>query len=398
MLVQEWKNWSGSIQFTPKHVYEPEGEDEVVEIVKNAIANKQVIRPVGSCHSSSPIIEANDILVSLEKFQGLEEYELEKNTVTIKAGMTLESANEAFLKLGLESHNLGDINKQTVVGAISTGTHGTGKTLTNLATMLIGGRLVNGNGEIIDFSSENPEIINLARTSLGTLGIFTSLKLKLIPAQKLRLREWCTDTDNCLEQLYWLTENNRNFDFYWYPRSDVTKIRIMNPFQEPSKEVPFAKCVLDKIDWSSKITPRTRTLKFDEMEYALPAEYGPICFQKIREIVKKKHRKYVGWRILYRTIAPDNAYLSPAYKRQTVTISLHQNNTLPFWDYFKDIEPVFRSYGGRPHWAKKHTLTAKEIRALYPEWDRFSELRQRFDPNGVFLNPYLKTLLLEEST
>lgn len=129
------------------------------------------------------------------------------------------------------------------------------------------------------------------------------------------------------------------------------------------------------------------------MEYALPAEAGPECFQEIRKIIKERHRKHVAWRVLYRTVAPDEAYLSPSHKRQTVTISLHQNNTLPFWDYFKSIEPVFRAYDGRPHWAKKHTLKAKELQPLYPEWTRFRKIRQTLDPNGVFLNPYLKDLL-----
>jgi FAD/FMN-containing dehydrogenase len=397
-LSVEWSNWSGNLRFTPKVIHKPESENQIVDLVKQAKVNNWVIRPVGSCHSSSPIIEANDILVSLERFQGLESFDLENKTGTVRAGMTLESANKAMLDVGLETHNLGDINKQTVVGAISTGTHGTGKKLTNLATMLIGGSFVSGNGEIIDFSLGDEALIRAARVSLGTIGIFTSLKLKAIPAQKLHLREFCSTVENCLDHLYILTETNRNFDFYWYPRSDMAKLRLMNPIHEESKVIPNAHCVLDKTDWSSQITPRVRTLKFDEMEYALPAEYGPACFQEIRNVIKRKHRKNVGWRVLYRTVAPDDAYLSPAYKRQTVTISLHQNNTLPFWDYFKDIEPIFRSYGGRPHWAKRYTLTSKEIKELYPEWGHFHEIRQSLDPNGVFLNSYLRTLFLEESS
>ncbi len=139
--------------------------------------------------------------------------------------------------------------------------------------------------------------------------------------------------------------------------------------------------------------PRNRELKFEEMEYALPAEAGPACFRDVRERVKAHHRKHVGWRLLYRLVAPDDADLSPAHGRQTATISLHQNATLPYWEYFRDIEPVFRAYGGRTHWGKKHTLTAAELRPLYPRWDDFLEVRRQTDPQGVFLSPYLRALL-----
>jgi FAD/FMN-containing dehydrogenase len=154
--------------------------------------------------------------------------------------------------------------------------------------------------------------------------------------------------------------------------------------------------VSEQVGWSYEVLSKERSLKFDEMEYALPAEAGPECFQEVRKRVKARHRKSVGWRVLYRTVAADDAYLSPAYQRDSVTISLHQNASLPFWEYFKDIEPIFLDYGGRPHWAKKHTLRAEQLSRLYPMWDRFLEIRRRVDPEGVFLTPYLRKLLLEE--
>lgn len=135
--------------------------------------------------------------------------------------------------------------------------------------------------------------------------------------------------------------------------------------------------VEDKIGWSAEVLPKYRELRFDEMEYSLPAEAGPECFQEVRKRIKAKHRRVVGWRILYRTVAPDDASLSTCHKRGTVTISLHHNAALPFRAYFRDIKPIFRDYGGRPHWGKKHTLKAEKVRPLYPMWDHFQELRRR---------------------
>jgi FAD/FMN-containing dehydrogenase len=220
-----------------------------------------------------------------------------------------------------------------------------------------GVRFVNGLGEIREVTfQDDPDFIRAARVSLGTLGIFVRLKLKLLPAFQLRRREWCTRVDDCLAHLEELIENNRNFDFYWYPRNDLAKLCTWNLPGEGTGDIPYAKKVEDYFGWSYEVLTKKRELKFDEMEYYLPAESGQACFKEVRERVKERHRKYVGWRVLYRTLAPDDAYLSGAYGRQTVTISIHQNASLPFRDYFDDIEPIFRKYGGRPHWAKKHSL------------------------------------------
>lgn len=130
------------------------------------------------------------------------------------------------------------------------------------------------------------------------------------------------------------------------------------------------------------------------MEYSLPAENGPACFEEVRELVKNEFRKEVAWRVLYRTIRSDDAFISSMYKKESVTISLHHNAGLAFWDYFRNIEPIFRKYGGRPHWGKKHTLKANDLKELYPEWEKFQEYRKKFDPQNVFLTPYMKELLI----
>lgn len=394
MIEQMWSNWSGSLQFTPNTLEKPEDEDALVRIVTGAAEQGRRVRVVGAGHSSSPLVETCDVLVSLERLQGVVSHDLHRHEATIRAGMTLHDAGKTFLELGLATHNTGDVDVQTVVGAIGTGTHGTGKTLKNLSTMLVGGRLVTAHGEIVDYSiEEQPKFFRAARVALGTLGIFTELRLCLLPAFKLRRREWCTNTENCLAHLDELVEQNRNFDFYWYPRSDEVKLRTLNLLDDEPRDISYATCVEERQGWSAEVLPRKRTLKFDEMEYAVPAEAGPECFEEIRQRVKQKYRKEVAWRILYRTVAPDDTYLSPAYGRETVTISLHHNAGLPFEAYFNDIEPIFRAYEGRPHWGKKHNLKAEDLRPLYPMWEQFAEMRHQLDPQGIFLTPYLRDLL-----
>jgi FAD/FMN-containing dehydrogenase len=393
-MTQEWRNWSGSLRFTPGRVEEPENEDELAELVSSAGRERRTVRVAGAGHSSMPLLATDHTLVSLAKFKGLVSHDTAGNEATVRAGMTLREAGQHLFEAGLALHNLGDVDTQTLVGAIGTGTHGTGRRLKDLSSALIGVRLVTGEGEIAEYSLEtDPEFMKAARLSLGTLGIFTALRLKLVPAYRLHRREWCTGIDECLEHLGELIEGNRNFDFYWYPRSDEVRLRTLNPVGQGEEGLPYGRLVQEKTGWSAEVIPKSRHLKFDEMEYAVPAQAGLDCFLQVRRRIKERHRRLVGWRVLYRTIAADDTYLSNEYGRDSVTISLHHNAGLPFWEFFKDIEPIFRAYGGRPHWGKKHTLKAEELRALYPMWDRFAQARRRIDPEGVFLNPYLRELL-----
>jgi FAD/FMN-containing dehydrogenase len=382
------------VQCTPRLIAEPRDEAEVAKLVRQVRAQGQAVRPLGSGHSSSPLVSNDDVVVSFAGLRGVIASDRDRCEAVVRAGTTLHEAGSALHELGLAFPNLGDIDRQTIAGACMTGTHGTGERLRNLADMLVGGRFVAADGSIQDFSIEaEPDLTMAFRVSLGTLGLLTEVRLRLLPAYRLRRREWCGHVSDCLEHLDELVNGNRSMDFYWYPRSDEVKIRTMNLEDQATDDLPFGRCVEDKVDWSHRVIAQKRSLRFEEMEYALPAEAGADCFREIRERVKDRHRHIVGWRVLYRTVAADDAWLSPAHGRDTVTISLHQNATLPYREYFADIETIFRSYGGRPHWAKKHSLTATELRPLYPAWDRFQAMRQQWDPEGVFLTPALRTLL-----
>lgn len=396
-MPQEWSNWSGSLRFLPDRIEHPADEAAVARIVAGAHRDGRTVRAVGAGHSSSALVETQEVLVSLDKHQGIVSHDAEAREATLRAGMTLHDASEALLDGGLAMPNLGDVDVQTVVGAVGTGTHGSGMKLQNLASPLVGGTLVTGTGEVRNFSIEKDgDLLRAIRVSLGALGVLTEMRLRLVPAFRLRRQERCGRVDDLMPRLDELARRHRNVDFYWYPRSDEAKLRVHDVEGSATEEVDFGVPVVDRTDWSGRILPRTRDLKFDEMEYALPYDEGPACFEQVRRRVKARHRKEVGWRILYRFVAADDAYLSPHHGRDSVTISLHHNAGLPFWDYFHDIEPIFREHGGRPHWGKKHTMTARELRPLYPEWDRFQRERKRLDPDGIFLNAHLRGLLVED--
>ena len=393
-MTRKWSNWSGSLRFAPHQLLAPKGEEELAHLVRRAAEEGQSVRVVGSGHSSSPLVETHGTLVSLEHLRRIEVHDVESCEVTIAGGVTLDQAGRALLAQGLAFSNLGDIDSQTVAGAIGTGTHGTGLQLPTIAAHLVGARLVAGTGEILEVGIEDdPEGIQALRVSLGVLGIITALRLRLVPAFQLRKRRWCTGVEECALHFDELARAHRHVDFYWYPRSDEVKLRTMDSADEAPSDIPFARLLDEQIGWSSQVIPNVRELRFEEMEYAVPLERGLACFAEVRDRIKARWRHLVGWRVLYRTVAPDDTYLSMSSGRPTATISLHQSNTLPFWPFFRDVEPLFCAHDGRPHWGKQHTHRAPELRPLYPMWDRFLDVRQRIDPAGVFLTPYLCNLL-----
>jgi FAD/FMN-containing dehydrogenase len=395
--ADEFVNWSGSLRFTPRTCVWPANEDAIRAFVMDAAMRSRTVRVVGSGHSSSPLVLSPDILMSLRDLHGLIDYDLQHSRATLGAGTKLHDVGVILHGVGLAMENLGDVDTQTIAGVIATGTHGSGRKLQNISATLIGVRAVAGTGEIVDWSiEEQPEYIRAARVSMGLLGVFTAVRLQLQPTYKLRRREYCARTDDCLAHLDEIADAHRNFDFYWYPRRDEVKLRTLNPPELPPLAMPFARCIKEQSGFSHAIIARERELKFEELEYFVPAEAGVACFQEVRRRILARHRQQVGWRVLYRFIAQDDGYLSPVYNRDSVAISVHQNASLPYQAYFDDIEAIVRAHGGRPHWGKKHSLHGEALAGLYPRWAEFMQLRRRFDPDGVFLSESMSRLLGEE--
>ncbi len=394
---EEWSNWSGSVSFRPDRIVSPDSEAELQSLVRECADAGETVRVVGSGHSWTPVVETDDVLVSLENMTGVVSHDPDAREATIRAGTTLGEAGTELHDRNLAFPNLGDVSMQTVAGAFGTGTHGTGQAFENLAGSLVGGRMVTGTGEIREFRAEtDPALLRAARVSLGTLGVFTEVTLDLQPTYKLQRREYCTCWDDCADHIPALVAENRNFDCYWYPRSDEVKLRLLNAPGGGTDHADLADAtqVENQTGWWQEIIPEHDDIgrEFDEMEYAVPIEDGLECFREVRD-VRERWRADVGWRMLVRTVAADDSYLSTEYDRETMTISCIQNAELEHWPYFEDIEPIFRAYDGRPHWGKNHTLRAAELRELYPEWDRFQEIRRELDPEGVFMTDYLTELL-----
>ena len=403
-----WSNWSGSVLCEPQRLAMPADEAELCALVRDAGREGLCIRVAGTGHSFTPLVATNGLLLSLDNWTGVESCDVAVGHVTVRAGTKLHELGEELFALGLAMENLGDVDVQSVAGAISTGTHGTGPALANLSAHVVALRLVTAAGEVLDVSAEHhPDLLQAARVSLGMLGILSAVTLRAQPAYCLEERVWREPNALCLERLAERIGANTRFEFFWFPSSDEAECKTLNPTDLPPDEdsaelvvgtpaaappgAPREPVERQRVGWSARVIPSVRARLFNEMEYAVPAEAGPECFRQVRTRMLERHPD-VLWPVEYRTLAADDVWLSPAYGRETVTISVHQDARVPFRDFFADLESIFADHAGRPHWGKIHTRTAVDLRSAYPMVNAFLAVRERLDPDGRFLNPYLCSL------
>lgn len=387
----EWKNWSGSVRCRPANgVAYPASEEEIAAEVRAAAERRGKVRLAGSGHSFMPLCASDDVVISLDRWHGVESASEEDLEATIRAGTKIHDMGKPLLDANVALENQGDVDVQSIAGALSTGTHGTGETLGNLSTQLIGVRLVTANGDVLDANvSDNADLLAAARVSLGMLGVFSVVRLRVTEAYRLHEMQWTESVDDCLAQLDRLIGEYRHFEFFWYPTDGLAHMKALRPTDLFCDRLPDVEG--EQIDWSYRIFPTVRENRFNEMEYAIPAESGPECFQEVRHLMQTRF-DHVRFPIEYRTLAADDSWLSPAYDRATVTLSIHRAADKPYEEFFRAAETIFRRYDGRPHWGKIHYLDATALRTLYPRWDAFVELRREMDPDGRFLNSSLADL------
>lgn len=407
----------------------PRTADEVAEILGRASDAGQVVRVAGAGHSFTDTVLTDGVLLDLANLNRVLDVDAGTGRVRVEAGITLNAASNALHEHGLAFPNLGDIDVQTVAGATATGTHGTGATLQNLSAALYSIELMLADGSRVELNAEtDPEGWRAARVSIGALGVITAATLQLVPSFVLEGIERPVAVDDILADLDSYVDSNEHFEFYMFGHSPLAMTKRNNPVELPEqprgKAVDWftdilmsnytfdALCKLGRwqprlvpyiqrgaayagsyrrqVDRSYRVFASPRLLRFTEMEYAIPREHAATAIREIKDLSTKFH---TAMPIEVRWVAPDDAFLSPATGRDTCYIAVHQYRGMAYEPYFRACEAVFDKYNGRPHWGKRHFQTADTLRERYPDWDRFAEVRRRFDPKGRFSNAYLNRIL-----
>ncbi|HIL01658.1 MAG TPA: FAD-binding protein [Myxococcales bacterium] len=388
--MAEWSNWSGRIHAAPHTILVPGSEDEIVQAVRGAADRGLSVRVVGAAHSHSPLVPTDGVLLDLAQLTGVVHADGETLTARLRPGTRIADLGAPLRAQGVALLNQGDIDRQAIAGAVATGTHGTGSALRNLSAGLLGARIVQADGSVQECSAQRePELFEAARLNLGGLGILSELTLRVRPAYRLQEKMWLEPVDAVLDRLDELTGATRHFEFFWMPGSDraackslaETDAEPVYPLAEEGK----------RRGWSDEVLANHRPDKHSEMEYSIPKEHGADCFRALREML---HRDFpdLAWPLEYRTLAADDVWLSTAYRRETVTLSVHQGVDQDDEPLFRACEAIFRGYAGRPHWGKVHFQSADDLAGLYPRWADWWRVRDHWDPECRFLNPHLQAL------
>jgi FAD-linked oxidoreductase len=414
-------------------VERPATAEAVQRAVAAAAASGLAIKPVGSGHSFTGIAVAPGVQLDMTDVSGVIDADVATGRVTLGAGTRLHELPRMLAPYGLALANMGDIDRQTISGATSTGTHGTGLGFGGLATQIVAARLVTGTGELITVSeTERPELLPAVRLGLGALGVLVDVTLQLVPRYVLHAVEKPEPLGEVLDAWEERVRGADHFEFYWFPHTvaALTKTNTRLPGDAPRRPlgrlsrwvddellangayrgvcalgtiapavVPaFARQVekltgdRDFADFSPKVFVTNRTVRFREMEYAVPLEAVPAAVREVRELIERR-----GWRISFpievRAAASDDNWLSTAHGRESGYIAVHRYHREDPSEYFAAVEAIMRGYGGRPHWGKMHTRDAESLREVYPRFDDFLRVRDELDPERRFANPYLDRVL-----
>lgn len=388
--MPSWENWSGNVRCEPARVVAAATEAEVVAAVRASAADGCSVRPAGSRHSFTALCATDGVALDLHGLAGIEHIDTATGRVTVLGGTRLSALGAPLRAAGLALHNQGDVDTQTVTGAIGTGTHGTGPTLGNLSSAVVGARIVTADGEVVECTADrSPALLQAARLSLGALGVITAVTLQAVPAYNLHERIWFEAGDQCLDALADRIGATRHYEFFWYPARDLCEHKALHPTDDAPDDLTERK--RERIDESWRVFPSARDLRFNEMEYAVPAARGAECFDEIRTLILRDFSD-VQWPVEYRTLAADDVWLSPAFARDSVTISIHEDAARPYEALFDACETVFARYDGRPHWGKVHSLTATELTTALPHYADFWAVADELDPTGRFRNDHLRRL------
>ena len=428
--MPSWSNWAGNQRSQPVRFERPSSESEVVEIVLRAVAEHLRVKVVGSGHSFTGIAVPDEVMIDLAQMNRVVNVDHVGGVITVQAGIVLSDLNAYLESHKLSMPNLGDVTYQTLAGAVSTSTHGTGLQRTGLAAQIRAFKLVTASGEVLTCDPvHNAEIFHCGRVSLGALGVITEVTLNVVPAFNLRAVEQPMRISHVLDNFAQLIQENDFFEFYWVPHTKwaLTKANnvSMDAIDSPGrfatwynkmfmenyafgllcrfgrlfpKLIPKLATILpssgrvEYVNVSHRIFSSKRLVKFYEMEYSITLDSLVPALREVMQMVEDRGF-LISFPVEVRCTGSDDIPLSTSTGRRSAYIAVHMFKGCEYTEYFAAVETILRKHDGRPHWGKIHNLDASDISSLYPEYQRFIEVRNQLDPEGVFTNDYLRRVL-----
>ena len=429
-MADTWRNWSGDQRCSPAEFVRPPDREALATALVVAAEAGRTVSVVGCGHSFTEAAMTDGTMIDVVGLSGVIDADPGSGRVKVGAGTVLAELNEELHRLGLAMENLGDIDRQTVAGAISTGTHGTGAKLRNISAQVEGVEIVTADGTVRELNGSEPDLLRAARVGIGALGAISAVTLHCVPTFVLERIDSPQPRDEVLDGFEQRAEEHDHFELFTFPYADSALVLERNRVEGPPRPrarvaaylndtvienwalealsaagrlVPAAIPRLSRlaaalatggktVDRSDRVFASERRVRFTEMEYGVPREKGPEAVRRVIEWVRS-NRYPVFFPIEMRVAAGDDALLSPSHERDTAYIAVHQYRGMEWRPYFEAVEAIMRDYEGRPHWGKRHFQTAETLAPLYPEWEKFRAARDELDPGRVFANEYARRVL-----
>jgi L-gulono-1,4-lactone dehydrogenase len=432
-MAPTWTNWAGDQSCRPAVVARPRDRDELAAAVVSAAEAGRKVSVAGSGHSFTEAAMTGGAMLHVEALSGVVDADPATGLVKVGGGTVLADLNEELARLGLAMENLGDIDRQTIAGAISTGTHGTGARLRNISAQVEAVELVLGDGSVRELGGRSPvgsDLLRAARVGVGALGAISAVTLRCVPAFTLHRVDTRHPREEVLDTFDERAAAHEHFELFTFPYADSALVLERNRTDAPprprgraatflndivlenwalgglsatGRALPVAIPALSRLaarlasgskatDRSDRIFANERRVRFTEMEYGVPREHGPEALRRVVEWVRS-NRYPVFFPIEMRVTAADDALLSPSHERDTAYIAVHQYKGMEWRPYFEAVEAIMDDYAGRPHWGKRHFQTAATLAPRYPAWQDFQAARNALDPNRVFTNEYASRVL-----
>lgn len=426
-----WRNWAGNVSSQPRRSVSPASVDELSAAVRQAAEDGLTAKAVGTGHSFTAAAATGGVLIRPDRLAAIREIDRERGTITVEAGVPLHQLNAALAAAGLSLTNMGDIMEQTVAGATSTGTHGTGRDSGSISAQIKGLELVLADGSVLTCSAdENADVFAAARLGLGALGVISAITFAVEPLFLLTAREEPMGFDRVMAEFDQLTTENEHFEFYWFPHTDSCNTKRNNRSQGPAAPLSPVKgwiddellsnglfqaaCSLGKAapgtipgiakvssralsartytDIAYKVFTSPRRVRFVEMEYAVPREAAVGAIRELKAMVESSGLR-ISFPVEVRIAPADDITLSTASGRDSAYIAVHMYRGSRYQEYFTAAEKIMTAHQGRPHWGKVHTRDAEYFSGVYPRFGEFTALRDRLDPQRLFGNDYLRRVL-----
>lgn len=429
-MAEAWRNWTGDQRCSPARIVRPRDRDELSAAVAAVAEAGHGVSVVGSGHSFTEAALTGGTMIDVGALRGTIAADRGSGLVRVGAGTVLAALNEELQRLGLAMENLGDIDRQTLAGAISTGTHGTGAKLRNVSAQVEALELVLADGSVRELDAGTPELLRAARVGIGALGAISAVTLRCVPAFVLERIDSPQPREAVLDGFEERAAANDHFELFTFPYADSALVLERNRVEGPprprgrfaaylndivlenwalealsatGRALPRAIPALSRlaaalasggktVDRSDRVFASERRVRFTEMEYGVPREHGPEAARRVIEWVRA-NRYPVFFPIEMRVAAGDDAPLSPSHERDTAYIAVHQYRGMEWRPYFEAVEEIMDEYGGRPHWGKRHFQTAATLQPRYPAWAAFQAARDELDPLRVFTNEYAARVL-----